>query len=195
VLPLDTTPPGTYRQRGASFLQRFFRVHFAELVALYEAEFAKRRGKFRLERISTAVERFLACGDYTCKVFHLCRSCSQKRTLLFGEHLNELLRLPHRQIVFTFPKVLRVFYRHDHGLAGDPSRLVYRMTQAVTSAAAGRRIQGAAVIACASAGDFLPIALESHSKRTERFEKTGAGNDEAACTFDPDGGRCKTLLF
>jgi len=30
-----------------------------------------------------------------------------------------LLRLPHRQIVFTFPKVLRTFFRHDHGLVGE----------------------------------------------------------------------------
>jgi len=48
-----------------------------------------------------------------------------------------LLRLPHRQIVFTFPKVIRIFFRHGHGLVGDVSRLVYRMMQGVCSAAAG----------------------------------------------------------
>ena len=70
-------------------------------------EFAKRLGRFRFERIRKAVEAVLECGDYTrglariqctnpeckeehfrpfsCKVFHLCPSCSQKRTLLFGE--------------------------------------------------------------------------------------------------------------
>ncbi len=42
--------------------------------------------------------------------FFLCPSCSQKRTLLFAEHLDEqlLLTLPHRQFVFTLPKALRV---------------------------------------------------------------------------------------
>ena len=64
ALSLDATPPGTYRQRGISSLQRLFRVHFPELVARDESEFAKQLGRFRLERISTAVERFLACGDY-----------------------------------------------------------------------------------------------------------------------------------
>ena len=64
ALSLDATPPGTYRQRGVSSLQRLFRAHFAELTARYEVEFAKRLGKFRLERITKAVERFLACGDY-----------------------------------------------------------------------------------------------------------------------------------
>jgi hypothetical protein len=87
-----------------------------------------------------------------------------------------LLRLPHRQIVFTFPKVLRVFFRHDHGIVGDVSRLVYRMMQGVYSAAAGRRIQGAAVIAYAFAGDFVRfnphlhgIFLEGGFDRQGRF--------------------------
>jgi hypothetical protein len=59
ALPLDTTPPGAYRQRGTSSLQRLFRSHFPELLARYEAEFAKRLGQFRLERLAKAVERFL----------------------------------------------------------------------------------------------------------------------------------------
>ena len=81
------------------------------------------------------MERFLDCGDYakgitrikctnpdckseffrpfSCKIFHLCPSCSQKRTLLFGEYANQrpLLRLPHRQIVFTFPPSVRSFWK------------------------------------------------------------------------------------
>ena len=132
------------------------------------------------------MERFLCCGDYTkgiarikytnpdckseyfrpfsCKVFHLCPSCSQKRTLLFGEYMNErlLLRLPHRQIVFTFPKVLRAFFRHDHDLTGEVSKLAYRIIQDFYSAAAGRKIQGAAVIAYASAGDFVRFNPHLH---------------------------------
>ena len=95
-LSLDATPPGTYRRRGVSSPQRLFRAHFAELLARYEAEFAKRLGKLRLERISKAVDRFLGCGEY------------------MNEQL--LLRLPHKQFVFTLwsgrctdlPKVLRV---------------------------------------------------------------------------------------
>ena len=134
---------------------------FPSLLGRYDAEFAARLGKYRQQRIAKAVERFVECGDYSkgiarikctnaeckseyfrpfsCKVFHLCPSCSQKRTLLFGEYMNErlLLRLPHRQIVFTFPKVLRAFFRHDHDLIGEVSRLAYRMIQDFYSAAAG----------------------------------------------------------
>jgi hypothetical protein len=187
ALSLDASPPGTYRQRGTSSLQRLFRAHFRDLHARYEADFAKRLGRFRLERISSAVERFLDCGDYTkgiariqcsnpeckadyfrpfsCKVFYLCPSCSQKRTLLFGEYMNEhlLLLLPHRQMVFTFPKVLRAFFRHDRRLYGEISKLVYRMIQRFYNAAAGRRVQSAAVVAYASAGEFARWNPHLHS--------------------------------
>ncbi|HPO79509.1 MAG TPA: transposase zinc-binding domain-containing protein, partial [Candidatus Hydrothermia bacterium] len=48
---------------------------------------------------------------FSCKVFHLCPSCDQKRTLLYAEYLSEelLLDLPHRQFVFTIPKILRPY--------------------------------------------------------------------------------------
>jgi hypothetical protein len=47
-----------------------------------------------------------------------------------------LLRLPHRQFVFTIPKVLRVFFRHDGRLHGEISRLVYGLVRDFVSAAA-----------------------------------------------------------
>ena len=65
ALALDSTAPGIYRQRGTSSLQRLFRAHLPELIGRYDAEFAARLGKYRRERITTAVERFLDCGDYS----------------------------------------------------------------------------------------------------------------------------------
>jgi hypothetical protein len=43
-------------------------------------------------------------------LFPFCPSCDQKRTILYAEYLAEelLLELPHRQFVFTVPKILRV---------------------------------------------------------------------------------------
>ncbi len=54
---------------------------------------------------------------------------SQKRTILFAEQLTEkvLLDLPHRQFVFTLPKALRVFFRHDRRLFEDISRLIFNL--------------------------------------------------------------------
>jgi len=64
LLP-DTTPPGIYRPRGTSSLQRLFRLCYLQITARYETDFAKRLGRFRLKRLSSAVQRFLDCGDYT----------------------------------------------------------------------------------------------------------------------------------
>jgi len=78
----------------------------------------------------------------------LCPSCSQKRTLLLGEYINEqlLLRLPHRQFVFTLPKVLRVFFRHDKRLHGEISRLIYALVRDFAAEAAGRPLRTAGIL-------------------------------------------------
>jgi hypothetical protein len=108
-------------------------------------------------------------------VLYLCPSCSQKRTLLFGEHMNEhlLLLLPHRQMVFTFPKVLRVFFRHDRRLYGEISKLVYRMIRSFYTAAAGRRIHSAVVIAYAGYSRSWWIGIgKGHTLRTLTWQTT-----------------------
>ena len=108
------------------------------------------------------------CGhDYfrpfSCKGFYLCQSyslvgccatCSalhpgQKRTPLFADRLTEevLLELPHRQFVFTFPKALRVFFRHDRRLFADISRLIFSIVQEFYHEVAGTPIQTGMVIA------------------------------------------------
>ena len=76
-------------------------------------------------------------------------SCSQKRTLLFAEHLNEevLLRLPHRQFVFTFPKALRVFFRHDRKLFAKISKMIFAMISDFYREVAGKELRTGMVIA------------------------------------------------
>ena len=66
---------------------------------------------------------------FSCKVFHLCPSCDQKRTLLYAEYLAEdlLLDLPHRQFVFTIPKILRPYFKADKRLFGEVSRLIFSL--------------------------------------------------------------------
>jgi hypothetical protein len=64
-------PPGTYRPRGTSSIQGLFRSHFTELTARYEVDYARRLGRFCLERITKAVDRFLdariQCSNPSCK--------------------------------------------------------------------------------------------------------------------------------
>jgi len=124
-------------------------------------------------------EHFAACGDYlngvarirctnpecghdyfrpfSCKGFYLCPSCSQKRTILLAEHLTEevLLRLPHRQFVFTVPKALRVFFRNNRKLFADISRLIYSIIRDFYEEAAGKEIKTGMVIAHQTFGDML----------------------------------------
>jgi hypothetical protein len=141
---------------------------------------------FRFERISRVTSRFLTCGDYwqgvarircvnpecrheyfrpfSGKGFYLCPSCSQKRTLLFAEYLDEqlLLVLPHRQFVFTLPKALRVFLRHDQRLFAKLARLIFNLIAEFYCTAAGKPITTAAVIAYQPFGDSLRFNPHFH---------------------------------
>ena len=141
----------------------------------------------RIERISRVATRFLTCGDYrqgvagircinpecrheyfrpfSCKGFFLGPSRSQKRTLLFSECLDEqwLLALPHRQFVFTLPKALRVFLRHDQRLFADLARLIFDLIGQFYSAAAARAISTAAVVAYQPFGDSLRFNPHFHA--------------------------------
>ena len=110
------------------------------------------------------------CGhDYfrpfSCKGFYLCPSCSQKRTLLLSEYLSErlLLRLPHRQFVFSFPKALRVFFKYNRRLFSEVSRLLFAIVQSFYNEAAGNKVRTAAVIAYQSSGDLLRFNPHFHA--------------------------------
>ena len=45
-------------------LQIIFKEHFQEFADSYEQNYASTYGRFRLERITEVVERFVSCGDY-----------------------------------------------------------------------------------------------------------------------------------
>jgi hypothetical protein len=184
--PSKPTHPA-YAQHGTNTLQHVFRDHFSQFAAEYDSRYASELGNFRLERISRVATRFLTCGDYrqgvarircsnpecrheyfrpfSCKGFFLCPSCSQKRTLLFAEYLDEqlLLALPHRQFVFTMPKALRVFLRHDRRLFADLARLIFNLIAEFYSTAAGKPIATGAVVAYQPFGDSLRFNPHFHA--------------------------------
>lgn len=134
---------------------------------------------YRLERLQEIGTRFRACGDYlleiarirctnpecghdysrpfSCKGFCLCPSCIQKRTLLFAEKLTEkvLLDLPHRQFVFTLPKALRVFFRHDRRLFEGTPRLIFNLAHESYQEVAGRMLLAGRIVAHQASGDML----------------------------------------
>ena len=64
---------------------------------------------------------------FSCKGRYFCTSCHTKRAAAFAEWLTTtvLKPVPHRQMVFTLPRMLRVWFRNDRRLlwvtsAGSP---------------------------------------------------------------------------
>ncbi|MBS3763816.1 MAG: transposase [Planctomycetes bacterium] len=200
-------PANRYVPRGRNALHTIFERHFADFCEQYDEKYAPTYGMYRLERIQQLGERFSTCGDYlqgvaricctnpecghdyfrpfSCKGFYLCPSCSRKRTILFAEHLtNEvLLRLPHRQFVFTVPKALRPFFRHDRRLFAEVSRLIYDILRDFYHEAAGRPLLTGMVIAHQTFGDMLRWNPHFHAIVLE-----GGFDDEGTFFFIPFSG-------
>ena len=121
--------------------------HFAKFESVYEERYQKRIGVLR-DVVREVVYKYLGCGDlrngfarikckecqhevllaFSCKGRYFCPSCHQKRVLMFGEWITEeiLHPLPHRQYVFTIPKMLRPYFRFDRKLLGKLSQCAYQ---------------------------------------------------------------------
>ena len=55
---------------------------------------------------------------FSCKKRGICPSCQAKRAIIFAEHLHSqiLAPIPHRHIVFSIPKRLRIYFRYERKL-------------------------------------------------------------------------------
>ena len=65
-----------------------------------------------------------AGGSWSC----LCPSCHKKRELLWAHWAGEQLLedVPHRQVVFSIAKRLRIFFRYDRKLLGELAGCAWR---------------------------------------------------------------------
>lgn len=173
------TLKGQYQPRSSNLLQTILAEHIDDFSLSYEEHYAADYGRFSLNRIADCVDKFLECGDYSlgmarikctnqkcdyeyfrpfsCKQWYLCPSCHQKRLLLFSERMNQetLLKLPHRQFVFTVPKALRPFFRHDKKLFAEVSRLIALILTKYYSSASGKELDTGVVSAFQTYGDML----------------------------------------
>ena len=126
-----------------------------------------------------AASAFRLCGDWSQGIARIrCPDCAQKRTLLLGEYLSGdlLLNLPHRQFVWTIPKVLRCFPRYDRCLFSDIGRIIFDTLSSYFSLAADRPIQGAMASSRQTFGSFAvwnphwhTIVLEGGFDRCDQF--------------------------
>ena len=92
--------------------------------------------------------RFEYFRPFSCKSLYLGPSCSQKRTLLFSEYRHErlLLDLPHRQFVWTVPRVLRPYFRHNRRLFSETSQLIFAIIKRFYTKAARTGIKTGMVL-------------------------------------------------
>jgi hypothetical protein len=148
----STAHPATYVPLATDTLKLIFRDHFHAFSDAYDSLCA--RGIARIQ-CSNPAFRFAYFRPFSCEGFYPCPSCSQKRTLLFAEYLDEqlLLTLPHRQFVFSIPsggspsapkarggespKALRIFFRHDQKLFAAVSSLIFSLIRQFYRLAAG----------------------------------------------------------
>ena len=118
-------------------LYRLIFHHRDELERQWESRFEQTHGFLRKSALE-AFDQYLNCGiilhgcarlhcencnhsellAFSCKRRGLCPSCDAKRALLFAEHLEHevLLPHPHRHLVFTIPKRLRVYFKFNRKL-------------------------------------------------------------------------------
>jgi hypothetical protein len=135
------------RKPKASPLYQCISEHFSEFESVYEVRYQDKFGILR-HVVREVVYKYLGCGDlrkgfarikckdckheillaFSCKGRYFCPSCHQKRVLMFGEWITEkiLYPLPHRQYVFTLPKMLRPYFRFDRKLLGKLSQCAYQ---------------------------------------------------------------------
>ena len=65
TLPIATVKKAVYQQRGIGALQILFKKHLQKFADQYENKYATIYGRFRIERITEMVEKFVHCGDYS----------------------------------------------------------------------------------------------------------------------------------
>ena len=165
----------------------------------YEANYGQLRPV-----VEKTVDRFLECGIYrhgfarircpdcckeyllafSCKTRYFCPSCQAKRVAAFVEWVTgEVLEpVPHRQLVWTIPKVLRPAFRRDRKLLGELSRCAWRSLCLYLQHALGSDTVPAAVLAIQTYGDQLNFHPHLHSLVAE------GGWGETTALFSPSAG-------
>ena len=106
---------------------------------------------------------------FSCKTRGFCPSCHSKRLEEWGEWMREklLLDVPHRQVVFTIPKMLRVFFKFKRKLLGELCRCAVRALLFYFQAAAGKTIEPGVVAVIQTFGDRINFHPHLHFLVTE----------------------------
>jgi ribosomal protein S27E len=187
---------GIYRPRHSerTALYRALFHYFDQFLAQYESRFEKEYGFFR-PIVKEVVERYLDCGNprcgfarircpdcgeerllmFSCRTRGFCPSCHAKRLEEWGEWMREtlLLDVPHRQVVFTIPKMLRIFFKYNRRLLGELCRLALRSLTRYFEVVTGSALTPGVIAAIQTFGDRINLHPHLH------FLVTEGGVDEA----------------
>jgi len=185
------TVPLVYRPRRpwATALYQCVDRHLETFAAVYEERFAPTYGPWR-PIVRTTAGAYLDCGRYesgfarlhcdacgterllafSCRRRGLCPSCAARRAALTAAHLVEevLLPVPHRQVVLTIPKRLRLYFRYDRRLLADLARTAARAITDVVRVSTGEP-EGAPglILALLTFGQDLTFHPHIHVLATE----------------------------
>jgi len=86
-----------------------------------------------------------------------CPSCHNKKVVQFGHHLKEtvLYPVPHRQYVFSIPKILRKFLLYDRKLLGKLSQCTSKALRKFFKLTLGKKtVIPGIVVAIQTFGDY-----------------------------------------
>jgi hypothetical protein len=181
---------GVYRPRHPerTVLYRVLFHYFDRFLAEYEGRFEKEYGFFR-PIVKEVVERYLDCGNprcgfarircpechaehllmFSCRTRGFCPSCHAKRLEEWGEWMREtlLLDVPHRQVVFTIPKMLRLFFKYNRRLLGELCRCALRSLTRYFEAVTGSDLMPGVIAAIQTFGDRINLHPHLHFLVTE----------------------------
>lgn len=182
-----------YRARDpvSSVLYRLVYHYRENLEYLWELEFEERYGVLRAEALKS-FERYLNCGvlrhgcalaccescshsiliPFFCKARGICLSCQAKRAVIFAENPHEevLLPHPHRHLVFSIPKRLRIYFRYGRTLFSGLYRAAWESwseyvesAYPVASSAPSNTLRTGMVMSLHTAGTLLNWHPHCHS--------------------------------
>ena len=184
---------GVYRPRHPerTVLYRVLFHYFDRFLAEYESRFEKEYGFLR-PIIKEVVERYLDCGNprcgfarircpscgeerllmFSCRTRGFCPSCHAKRLEEWGEWMREKLWLdvPHRQVVFTIPKMLRIFFKYKRRLLGDLCQAAVQALLKYLQATTGTELRPGVVASIQTFGAKINLHVHLHFLVTEGGE-------------------------
>jgi len=106
---------------------------------------------------------------FSCKTRGFCPSCHAKRREEWGQWTRKtlLLDVPHRQVVLTIPKTLRIFFKYRRRLLGELRREAVKAISVYFEALAGEPLVPGIIVAVQTFGDRINFHPHLHLLVTE----------------------------